>query len=109
MPQTVCRNSLSYQGETGLVAHTADLESATGHADEEAIMQISGAGHWYLDGWISDHAVEFLVNSGSAVTTLSISTSETVKPRWEKFGPQTEDFVVLMDHRSPFWGVRSAW
>ena len=34
-------------------------------------MQISGAGHWFLDGWIGDHAVEFLVDSGSSVTAVS--------------------------------------
>ena len=38
---------------------------------EEAILQISGAGHWFLEGWIGDHAVDFLVDSGSAVTALS--------------------------------------
>ena len=35
---------------------------------EENIMQISGTGHWFLEGWIGDHAVDFLVDSGSAVT-----------------------------------------
>ena len=34
-------------------------------------MQISGAGHWFLEGWIGDHSVDFLVDSGSAVTALS--------------------------------------
>ena len=38
---------------------------------EEAVLQISGAGHWFLEGWIGDHAVDFLVDSGSAVTALS--------------------------------------
>ena len=37
-------------------------------ADED-VMQISGAGHWFLEGWIGDHAVDFLV--GSAVTAVS--------------------------------------
>ena len=36
-------------------------------------MQISGAGHWFLEGWIGDHAVDFLVDSGSAVTAVSCS------------------------------------
>ena len=31
------------------------------------MLQISGAGHWFLEGWIGDHAVD----SGSAVTALS--------------------------------------
>ena len=35
-------------------------------------MQISGGtGHWFLEGWISDHSVEFLVDSGSSVTAMS--------------------------------------
>ena len=35
------------------------------------MLQISGAGHWFLEGWIGDHVVDFLVDSGSAVTALS--------------------------------------
>ena len=41
--------------------------------EEEAVMQISGAGHWFLEGWIGDHSVDFLVDSGSAVTAVSCS------------------------------------
>ena len=26
-------------------------------------MQISVTGHWFLEGWIDDHSVEFLVDS----------------------------------------------
>ena len=40
---------------------------------DEDIMQISGAGHWFLEGWIGDHAVDFLVDSGSAMTAVSRS------------------------------------
>ena len=47
------------------------------HTDEE-IMQISGAGHWFLEGWIGDHAVDFLVDSGSAVTVMSQSFYNTL-------------------------------
>ena len=36
-------------------------------------MQISGTGHWFLEGWIGDHSVEFLVDSGSSVTAMSDS------------------------------------
>ena len=43
---------------------------------KKAVMQISGAGHWFLEGWIGDHAVDFLVDSGSAVTALFTITSE---------------------------------
>ena len=38
---------------------------------EEAVLQISGVGHWFLEGWIGDHSVDFLVDLGSAVTALS--------------------------------------
>ena len=34
-------------------------------------MHISGTGHWFLEGWIGDHSVEFLVDSGSSVTAMS--------------------------------------
>ena len=40
---------------------------------EDPVMQISGAGHWFLEGWIGDHSVEFLVDSGSSVTAMSDS------------------------------------
>ena len=29
------------------------------------------SGHWFLEGWIGDHSVEFLVDSGSSVTAMS--------------------------------------
>ena len=40
---------------------------------EDHVMQISGTGHWFLEGWIGDHSVEFLVDSGSSVTAMSES------------------------------------
>ena len=46
-------------------------ESVDDQQTEENTMQISGAGHWFLEGWIEDHAVDFLVDSGSAVTAIS--------------------------------------
>ena len=46
-------------------------ESVDDQQTEEYIMQISGMGHWFLEGWIGDHAVDFLVDSGSAVTAIS--------------------------------------
>ena len=46
-------------------------ESVDDQQTEENIMQISGTGHWFLEGWIGDHAVDFLVDSGSAVTAIS--------------------------------------
>ena len=44
-------------------------EDPLGH--EDPVMQISGTGHCFLEGWIGDHSVEFLVDSGSSVTAMS--------------------------------------
>ena len=41
--------------------------------EEKNVIQISGAGHWFLEGWTGDHSVDFLVDSGSAVTAVSCS------------------------------------
>ena len=38
---------------------------------EDPVMHISGTGHWFLEGWIGDHSVEFLVDTGSSVTAMS--------------------------------------
>ena len=35
-------------------------------------------GHWFLEGWIDDHAVDFLEDSGSAVTAVSRSFYNTL-------------------------------
>ena len=40
---------------------------------------VSGAGHWFLEGWIGDHAVDFLVDSGSAVTAVSTSFYKSLR------------------------------
>ena len=53
-------------------------EAVDGQQTEENIMQISGTGHWFLEGWIADHAVDFLVDSGSAVTAISRSFFNTL-------------------------------
>ena len=47
------------------------------HVDD-AVLQISGAGHWFLEGWIGDYSVEFLVDSGSSVTAMSDSLYQTL-------------------------------
>ena len=49
----------------------------TDHVDD-LVMQISGAGHWFLEGWICDHSVEFLVDSGSSMTAMSDSLYQTL-------------------------------
>ena len=53
-------------GRSVIWSHSVDDQ-----LNEEAVMQISGAGHWFWEGWIGDHAVDFLVDSGSAVTAVS--------------------------------------
>ena len=60
----------------GLSVEWAD--SVDDRSMDEAVLQISGAGHWFLEGWIGDHSVDFLVDSGSAVTTLSCSFYQTL-------------------------------
>ena len=52
----------------------------TAHDDHvhDAVLQISGAGHWFLEGWIGDHSVEFLVDSGSSVTAMPDSLYQTL-------------------------------
>ena len=47
------------------------------HVDD-AVLQILGAGHWFLEGWIGDHLVEFLVDSGSSVMAMSDSLYQTL-------------------------------
>ena len=49
----------------------------TEHVDE-CIQQISGLRHWFLEGWIGDHSVEFLVDLGSSVTAISNSLYQTL-------------------------------
>ena len=60
------------QPVTRLVGRSVDWSATVDDplADED-VMEISGAGHWFLEGWIGDHAVDFLVDSGSAVTAVS--------------------------------------
>ena len=45
---------------------------------DDSVMQISETGHWFLEGWIGDHLVEFLVDSGSSVTAMSNSFYQTL-------------------------------
>ena len=76
MPQATHRNSSLDQNGIVPEMHPVDRSvnwshSVDNHPEEEAVMQISGAGHWFLEGWIGDHAVDFLVDSGSAVTAMS--------------------------------------
>ena len=61
-------------GPSGLSVEWAD--SVDDRSMDEAVLQISGAEHWFLEGWIGDHS-DFLVDSGSAVTVLSCSFYQT--------------------------------
>ena len=75
---TVRQNTSSRHDSIVPVMHPVDRsvnwsQSVDIRPEEEAVMQISGAGHWLLEGWIGDHAVDFLVDSGSAVTGVSTS------------------------------------
>ena len=45
---------------------------------DDLVMQISGTGHWFLEGWIRDQLVEFLVDSGSSVKAMSNSFYQTL-------------------------------
>ena len=49
----------------------------TDHVDD-SVLQISGAGHWFLEGWLGDHSVELLVDSGSSVTAMPDSLYQTL-------------------------------
>ena len=76
VPHTVHRARSPDQNHNQLATRPVDRSVMWSHSvddqpEEEAVMQISGAGHWLLEGWIGDHAVDFLVDSGSAVTAVS--------------------------------------
>ena len=61
--------------ETGVSREGRPIIPSSGYEDplhyEDPVMHISGTGHWFLEGWIGDHLVEFLVDSGSSVTAMS--------------------------------------
>ena len=45
---------------------------------DDCVLQISGAGHWFLEGWIGELSVEILVDSGSSLTAMSDSLYQTL-------------------------------
>ena len=47
----------------------------TNHVDDLVLQK---TGHWFLEGWIGDHSVEFLVDSGSSVAAMSDSLYQTL-------------------------------
>ena len=67
VPHTVLRATPLDQNHPHSATRPVDRSVIWSHSvddqpDEEAVMQISGAGHWFLEGWIGDHAVDFLVD-----------------------------------------------
>ena len=70
--------------QTGSLMDQPDSTYAD-HVDDYVI-QISGTGHWFLEGWIGDHSVEFLVDSGSSVTAMSDSLYQTLVRTGEPVG-----------------------
>ena len=62
-------------------------DSVDSQQSAEDIMQISGKGHWFLEGGIGDHAVDFLVDSGSAVTAVSRSVFDRLCEAGAPVGP----------------------
>ena len=63
-------------GQTGLLIDRSEPVD-TEHVDD-SVLRISGAGHWFLERWIGDHSVEFLVDSGSSVTAMFDSLYQTL-------------------------------
>ena len=61
--------------EAGVSREQHPIVPSSGYEDplhyEDPVMHISGTGHWFLEGWIGDYSVEFLVDSGSSVTEMS--------------------------------------
>ena len=81
---TIRHNTSSHHDKIVPVTYPADQsvnwsQSVDGPPEEEAVMQISGAGHWFLEGWIGDHAVDFLMDSGYAVTAVSTSFYKSLR------------------------------
>ena len=62
--------------QTGSLMDRPDSVNAD-HVDD-SVLHISEKGHWFLEGWIGDHSVEFLVDSGSSVTVMSDSLYQTL-------------------------------
>ena len=67
--------SMSLRPVTKSVGRSVDWShTVNDQLEEEAVMQISGAGHWFLDGWIGDHSVESfykaLAKAGAPVGAL---------------------------------------
>ena len=77
VPQESHRNTSSDQNGIIPVMHPVDRSVNWSHSvddnpEEEAVMQVSGAGHWFLEGWIGDHAVDFGTTFDDALDNLTL-------------------------------------
>ena len=72
------------------------LDTMEDQATEEAVLQISGAGHWFLEGLIGDHLADFLVDSGSAAAVMKF-LSGSIK-RWSTGGCATANVQEISRH-----------
>ena len=78
---------------------------------EDPVMHISGTGHWFLEGWIGDHSVEFLVDSGSSVTAISNILYKNLVHAGAPVGHfrlQQGRCAAQMELTLKCWGVRAA-
>ena len=80
----------------------------TAHDDhvDDAVLQTSGAGHWFLEGWNGDHSVD----SGSLVQlcqNLYIRLWSTLEHQWERWDERRGHCMVQMVLECP--DVLTAW
>ena len=95
---------------SGLSVEWAD--SVDTRSMDESVLQISGAGHWFLEGWIGNHSVDFLVDSGSAVTALFCPFYQTLVRAGAPVGTlQTTQgsYGALTARLLTYWDARLVW
>ena len=117
MPHTVHRDTSPDKNHTRPATRSVDRSvnwsrSVDGQPEEEAVMQISGAGHWFLEGWIGDHTVDFLVDSGSAVTAVSGTFYKAPMGAGAPVGelrPTTRRLRSANGSQLTSWGAHSVW
>ena len=68
--------------------------------ENDLVMQISGTGHWFLEGWIGDHSVEFMVDSD-----VELFVSNTDPGRCSAVNTGTDRENTTQRKRHPHWGV----
>ena len=78
---------------------------------EDPVMHISGTGHWFLEGWIGEHSVEFLVDSGSSVTAISDVLYGNLLQAGAPMGAlqvTARRCAARMELALKYWGARAA-